>query len=444
MSWGNLFESVRMDGVNPPLYYIVVKALTTTIGMSELTLRLPSTLTNVLGVLFAAVIGYQVGGRIGSLASGWFWAFHPMTIWYARDARPYAMAAMFAAALVAVFIIFQRRNPFTVWVGVILIITLGLLTHYFFLVITTALLAFSIIDIKRNPNFFRRWTVAVLISFVPLTTWLYWFFTQPQPSLGIGWIQQPNLIDLPATLWNLLSGYGGLNSWPAMLFGGTVFLLVVTALIRGRERWSNLRTFIVGILLPVGATWLISQRRPVYLDRYFIVLLPMVLILVSSGAERLWLEIRRRIALRERGFILIVLVLCTGAIGLLSGLQVHTDGKYAKENWRELTQLLKQNSTDQTSILLSEPEAILPLTYYGMEGIDPIIIENTAVCDPDCWWILRRPYTATHAFSQVIRQPGRSWEPELPEGCSIIDRWNSSTGISLWHVHCRVAEGDGT
>jgi uncharacterized membrane protein len=436
MSWGNLFESVRLDGVNPPLYYLVVKAITTTIGMSEFTLRLLSTLTNVLGVLFAMVIGYQVGGRIGSLASGWFWASHPMTIWYARDARPYAMAVMLAAALVAVFITAQRRTPFTVWVGVILISTLGLLTHYFFLVLTITLLAYSIIDIKRNPNFFRRWTLAVLISFVPLTIWLYWFFTQPQPSLGIGWIQQPTLYDIPATLWNLLSGYGGLNSWPAMLFGGLVLLLVVTALIRGSEKWSNLRTFILGIILPVVATWVISQRRPVYLDRYFIVLLPVVLILISSGAESVWLEIRRRITLQERGFILIVLVLCVGAIGLLSGLQVHTDGKYAKENWRELTQFIKQNSAEQTSILLSEPEAILPLTYYGMGDIDPIIIEKTSICDPDCWWILRQPYTATHAFSQALTLPHRQWKPTPPEICQIVKHWEGDTGLVAWLMRC--------
>jgi len=175
----------------------------------------------------------------------------------------------------------------------------------------------------------------------------------------------------------------------------------------------------------------------VYLDRYFIVLLPMVLILVSSGAESVWHEIKHRITLRERVFTPVVLILCVGAIGILSGLQVHIDGKYTKENWRELTQVIKQNSAEQTSILLSEPEALLPLTYYGIDEIDPIIIENTSECNLECWWILRQPYTATHAFSQAIRQPGRSWEPELPDGCIIIDRWNSSTGVSLWHIRCR-------
>ncbi|HEY44874.1 MAG TPA: hypothetical protein G4O11_12915 [Anaerolineae bacterium] len=443
MSWDKLLEAIRLDGVNPPVYYLAVKLLTTPFELNEFTLRILSWLAHIVGLICAIAVGYKVGGRIGSLAGGWFWAFHPMTIWYARDARPYALAVMFAAALTLVFITLQRRDSFSAWIGAILIITLGLLTHYFFLVLAISLLVITITDLHHNPLFFRRWTLAALISFVPLALWLIWYFAQPQPSLGIGWLLPPKLIDIPITFWNLLSGFGGLNSWPAKLFGGFALLLLVTALIYDGNKRINRRIFILGIFLPIGVIWLISQRRPIYHDRYFIVLLPMVVILVSSGFESVWYEIKRRFTLRKRRFILGGLVLCAGAIGLFSGLQVHIDEKYTKENWRALTEFLKQDTAVRTSILLSEPEALLPLTYYGVDEIDPNFIEKTSSCDPDCWWILRQPYTATHAFSQAIRQPGRSWEPELPEGCSITDRWENHAGLFSWHVHCRVAEGDG-
>jgi uncharacterized membrane protein len=437
MPWGKLLESVRIDGVNPPLYYIAVKVFVSPLGLSEFNLRILSSLFNIIAILFAMAIGYKVGGRIGSVAGGWLWAFHPMAIWYARDARPYAMAAMLAAALTALFLTLWRRNSYAAWVGVVLTMTLGLLTHYFFLVLIISLLVITIADLRHNPIFFRRLTLTALISFIPLTLWLLWYFTQPQPSLGIGWLMPPKLTDIPITFWNLLSGFGGLNSWSAMLFGGLVFLLMVTALIHDGNKRTNRRIFILGILLPMGVIWLISQRRPIYHDRYFIVFLPMVVILVSSGAARIWHEIKCRYASRIRPIMLSGTILSLGVVGLISGWQVHRDIKYAKEDWRGVTEVLNQNSETRGSIWLSEPEAFLPLNFYGIDEIDPNFIENSSSCDSDCWWILRQPYTATHAFSQAVKQPGRSWEPELPQGCSIIERWDSSTGLSLWHVSCR-------
>ncbi|MCK4693744.1 MAG: glycosyltransferase family 39 protein [Anaerolineales bacterium] len=437
MPWRKLLESVRIDGVNPPIYYIVVKALTTPIGLNELSLRLLSILANMLAILFAMVIGYQIGGYAGSLASGWFWAFHPMALWYARDARPYSLTAALATGLMVLFIIVRRRSSSTALAFALITLTIGLLSHYFFFVFAASLICLTLADLRQKPTFFRRWTLTTLMSFVPLTLWLFWYFTQPQPSLGIGWIQTPKLSDLPATLWNLLSGYGGVVSWPSNLFGGLVSLLVAVALINDRVDRPNWRTLIIGIILPLGAVWLISQRRPVYHDRYFIVLLPMVLILVSSGAKYIWHEVKRRYTLINRTLLSAGIILCFGGFGLCSSWQVHSDGKFAKENWRELTEILKQNTAERTSIMLSAPDTLLPLTYYGIDEIDPIFIKDISLCDPDCWWILRQPYTATHAFSQVIKQTGRSWEPELPEDCTITDQWDSSTGLSLWHVRCR-------
>lgn len=437
MPWRKLLESVRLDGVNPPIYYIVVKAFIAPSGLNEFSLRLLSILTNMLAILFAMVIGYQIGGYAGSLASGWFWAFHPMALWYARDARPYSLTAALATGLMVLFIIVRRRSSSTALAFALITLTIGLLSHYFFFVFAASLICLTLADLRQKPTFFRRWTLTTLMSFVPLTLWLFWYFTQLQPLLGIGWIQAPKLFDLPATLWNLLSGYGGVVSWPSNLFGGLVSLLVAVALINDRVDRPNWRTLIIGIILPLGVVWLISQRRPVYHDRYFIVLLPMVLILVSSGAKYIWHEVKRRYTSRYQNLISAGIVLCFGAFGLWSGWQVHSDEKFAKENWRQLTDILKQKAVTQASLWFSEPEMSLPLGYYGFDSLVSIKGGLPPSCLTDCWWVLRQPYTATHAFSQTVRQADRPWEPELPENCTITDRWENFNGLILWHVQCR-------
>ena len=130
VSWETLLEYARIDGVNPPLYYVGIKLIASFIQSDEAGLRLLSSLANLAGVAGALILGFRAGGRSGMVVSGWFWAFHPMTLWYARDARPYALAAAFAIYLVLAFMHRENQPPTTKWIVVtLLLMSMGLLTH---------------------------------------------------------------------------------------------------------------------------------------------------------------------------------------------------------------------------------------------------------------------------------------------------------------------------
>jgi hypothetical protein len=119
---------------------------------------------------------------------------------------------------------------------------------------------------------------------IPMTIWLAWFFSTGSPSLGIGWIRPPLVGDVPLTVWNLASGYGGVFDAPSAFLGLSVFAVIGFGL-AGSARGDGTRLLLVGIFLPVLAVWVISQRRPVYVDRYFVVLLPFVAALAALGAS---------------------------------------------------------------------------------------------------------------------------------------------------------------
>ncbi len=430
LEWGDLLQAARVDAVNPPLYYVFVKLLA--LSGSEVALRFPSVLAHLGGIAGAAYLGYLLGGRPGAIAAGWVWAAHPMTLWAARDARPYALTAALAVLAVGLFLRLRHAwsRPFAFLTG--FVVALGLLTHYFFFVLVAALLALAAVDLRRSPAFFRRWTALALLAMVPLAIWLLWFFSTGSPSLGIGWIRAPVLGDIPLTLWNLASGFGGIADPPSTLLG-LVLVLIVGIGLAGAARGLGLRFALVGLLLPIIGVWLISQRRPVYVDRYFVVVLPFVVALVALGVDSLARRISRG---GTRKVVWVLAAVAAGLVVLSAGLTVHTAPKFSKEDWRGLSAFLKSQAADVDALSLSEPEIALPLGYYFAPEMMSEIPRLLPGCGESCWWVLRQPYTATHALTQSVKEASRDQQMAPPEGCAPTDSWMSQTGVGSMRIDC--------
>jgi len=430
LGWGQLLQAARIDAVNPPLYYIFVKILAP--STSEAALRFPSALAYLVGIAGAVYLGHLLGGRPGAIAAGLVWAAHPLTLWAARDARPYALGAALAVVAVALFIRLQRiwTRPRALVTG--LVVALGLLTHYLFFVLVTALLVLAAVDLRRAPLFFRRWTALALTAMLPLAMWLGWFFSTGSPSLGIGWIRVPLLGDIPLTLWNLASGFGGIGDAPSTLLG--LILLVVIAIgLAGAERSLGVRLMLAGIVLPIAGVWVISQRRPVYVDRYFVVVFPFVVALVALGVD----SVARRISRGGmHGAVGVLAAVAAGLVTLSAGLTVHSAQKFTKEDWRGLAVFLQSRDADAGSLSLSEPEITLPLSYYFGEGLTHNAPSLLPDCGGTCWAVVRQPYTATHAFTQSVAETGRASPPLLPDGCDRRETWESPTGVAAWRLVC--------
>lgn len=430
LGWDDLLQAARIDAVNPPLYYMFVKLFEP--SGTEAALRLPSLLAQVGGIAGAIWLGFLVGGRLGGFAAGLFWATHPLTLWAARDARPYALSAALAVLAVALFVRLQRSwsNAVGGLAGVVLAV--GLMTHYFFFVALASLVLLSAADLRRAPAFFRRWALVSLAAMIPLTFWLVWFLGTGSPSLGIGWIRAPVLADIPLTLWNLASGYGGRADVPSALLGLVVLISAGAGLVSSdRSLWRRLA--LAGILAPILAVWAVSQRRPVYVDRYFVILLPFVAALTAMGVSGLSRLARWR-GLSDVARPTAAVAACL--IALAAALTVHRGGKFDKEDWRGLAAFLQSRDVTSESLSLSEPEIALPLSYYFDRGM---MSESSALipaCGDSCWWVLRQPYTATHALTQSVREPRRGQAPAIPASCQARDSWVSETGVSAIQVVC--------
>jgi hypothetical protein len=122
------------------------------------------------------------------------------------------------------------------------------------------------------------------------------------------------------------------------------------------------------------------------------------------------------------------------ALGLWAGGQVLYAVTYAREDWRGLAQLLTERAGTNPMVWLPDPGTLVPLRYYYKIEFQPIDQAHSAACQTACWYVLRQPFTATHAFSQSIAD--RPWKPNLPQGCTAISHWSSPTGLKAWQLVC--------
>jgi mannosyltransferase len=430
--WEEMLEATRLDGVNPPFYYMAVKAVWLLLGESEFSLRFLSALVGTAGVGLAAALGCWLAGRAGAFTAAWLWAFHPMLVFFSVDARPYALATCLALAFWWAFLRLRAgETTFWLWAAAFFSLALGQLTHYFFFLVGGSAMLIAMLEMHLHQGFFRRYFSLWLLALLPTALWVWWYFQQPEPHLGIAWIVQPNIGDPLLTLWNLASGYGGVLSLPTALFGVVTLGLVLAGLVSDGQENVTRKMVVSGVLAPLVGVWLLSMRRPVYVDRYFNLLLPCMAVLAAYGGSRAWqwLHTQKRLWVG-------VIVVLLGVLGVWAGVYANLAPHYAREDWRGLAQILQTEAEETPRLWLIQKQMQAPLEYYYRQPYTLLPEDILPDCMTGCWWVARQDYTPTHAFTQAVTDPRHPWIPELPAGCQRLFAWDSPTGVLLWQAVC--------
>ena len=90
-----LGEGLRLE-TNPPLYYVLLKFWMALAGESEFAVRLPSVIAATLAVPLTYVLGRELLGTRAGLWGAGLLAVTPVQIYFAHEARAYALLPMFA------------------------------------------------------------------------------------------------------------------------------------------------------------------------------------------------------------------------------------------------------------------------------------------------------------------------------------------------------------
>jgi len=279
---------------NPPLYYILLSMwikclgplLAKCLGSGELILRSLSTVFGVFSILLIYKLGKMLFDTKAGLASAFILSLSPIHIWYSQEARGYSLSIFLAMMIVYFFISAIKNNHISSWIGFSLSSLLALLTNYFSFFIIF-LVGITIFVFKSYRHLIKPYWVSLLLIF---STFLL-FLPIPLKQIDMGWrffwIPQPRLNSLVITFGNFNIGYNATAG--VYIFSFFIFSLLFILGILGwwKEKRRELIFLALLTFIPIIVTFLISQKKSIYLDRQLLIFSPFYYIVIASGLARM-------------------------------------------------------------------------------------------------------------------------------------------------------------
>ncbi len=360
------FTLILDSGNQTPLYFATLHLVPTG---SEFWLRLPSAACGVAGIVLLMFVTLRLYGNYQlALLSGALLSCNPYHVWLSRTARPYALLFVLALLASYFFLLLLRGDRSRGnWAGFTLSSMAAYLTHYFAAALPLAQYVLFAFILRGNRGFFRRWLRAQIIAGIPLIVWVFALMRQETVAFGIGWIPRPGPADIVLTFWNMLAGYDGSLPWyllPSFVAGGVGLIAGLVMAVRERQtERANFYWFWL-IVAPLVVAFVVSLFRPLYVDRYFMVFLPAVIVLTVQGW--LCLPVKRWRVPVTAG--LAGLLALSGTISVLATIRRGDD---VKEDWRAAAVYVEQYRQPGDALLLETPITLVVFLRYFEEDDIP-------------------------------------------------------------------------
>ncbi len=275
LDFARLVDATAADTM-PPLYYWLLHLWNGAAGENVFNARLLSTLLGVAAIPLVYLLGERLLGRREALIGAGLMAVSPFPVFYGHYARMYALLALLALAAALCFArwLHGGRAPdaalFTVCTA------LSLYAHNLAVLLLGAFDVAFLLGVRRRlwPARARLRTL-VLIHAALLMLYLPWLAYLPGQVAKLNrafWIPVPG----PAELFRTPTLFLFHLPLPPVLLGPAVFVAVLAAVVtaietvrmwRHHESRSELMFLGCFALVPVASMFLISQVRPVYVER---------------------------------------------------------------------------------------------------------------------------------------------------------------------------------
>jgi len=479
--------------IHPPLYYYLLWFWVHLFGPSELAVRSLSVLAGTLLVALTFAIGRRTVGTGAALIGTFLCAISPLLIYYSQEARMYELMALWGA-LSAWFLLqlttgkAQTPKPKAqIWVGYVVVATLGLYTQYFFFTVLLWQNLYILYHASRITFHAARNTQHAARNTLPALR-----FTLP-------WIAAQAAVGVLFLPWALRAG-GQLAGWPSFgepftlpdllrrVFVAFTFGPAAAETLTGKAAWalwalvalsliallwtiarewlrpkSEIRnpksqttdvTFIaLYLFVPIAAVYVLSQNRPMDKPDFVKQILAaapaycLFLGLGIAGSGRLvnWGIGRLRIGKLGfgawgLGFACLVLAGLTFFSGRALNAYYHNP-KYARDDYRGLAALIAASEQPGDAIILNAPGQIeiFELYYHGPatryplprqrpidEGVTAADLEALAAEHGRVWLVL---------WAVEESDPGRFVEGWLDaHAYKTLEQWYGNVRLVLYQV----------
>jgi uncharacterized membrane protein len=315
------------------------------------------------------LLGLHLSEKRVALLALFLSSLSPFLLWYAFEVRMYTMFLFFSVVQLLAFVKLLQSNFQKHKLMLVLTTSLGLYTHYFFIFqIIVQVLYFiggNLYQLSKQPISFQKLhhqlkssyqlTGLYFLAGLTLIPWLYFIHSQGHAVATRPLIPPPNSYTLFQTITQLIFGFQAnsfiniiISLWPLTL---VILFYLFTKRTRAPIQYNGL--LLMTILVPLGIVYAASQIQPLFLTRYFMLITPALIILISW-----FIQSYRKIAST-----LLITIL---SIVLVSSLLWQNTNAQSpvKENYAQAAAYLHKNASIFDVIAVSAPFTIYPLEFY--------------------------------------------------------------------------------
>jgi hypothetical protein len=350
---------------NPPFYFLLLHLWRFPAGDSEFALRFLSVIPGVVAVPLLYGIGRRLAGRSAGLIAMALGSVSPYLIWFAQEARMYSWALLWTA--LGAYTMLRalsngQRSHWLLFAGANL---LAVYTHLYAVFVVGAEALYLALQPRR-----RKLLHGLAAAALPIALFAPWFISitsfAGERSTWRGFIGMWDMIRVLSV--NFASQDHLPEPWNSWLALVLTLAAVGGALALGRR--SSLP--LLWLLGPIGGVYALSFKEPLFSPRYFIVVLPALLLLSAAGLA--WLPR----ALGAAG----LAVLAAGSVWATERGQ--TVPSYAKEDYRLAATYVGERSEPGDAIGLVANYIVYPFQYYfhGPGQVVPLDVTPQSDLDP--------------------------------------------------------------
>jgi 4-amino-4-deoxy-L-arabinose transferase-like glycosyltransferase len=335
----------------PPLYPLLVHLWLRLVGVSLEGARLLSALASAASTALLFLLGRRFLGAWAGLAAALLFASSRFQIFFAHEARPYALVVLLCIASFDVLLA-MREAPTRGRIARLALIDAALLyTHY---VAVFALLAqglAALATVRRG----RRVLAAVaasqalaLLLLLPLAAYLATLWPLPMA----GWLATPT----PRAFWVELGKLAGSETLAALeiglLAGGVAWIARARGSRAGATSFDGEKALVLALwaFAPLVAAYAASFVEPVFLARYLLYAAPGLFLLLGYVATSLPATALTR-------------ALVVGALCVLSALDA-ARFPIVRPPWREAAERVRSDRDAGALVAVVPAYELLPFAYH--------------------------------------------------------------------------------
>lgn len=362
-----VIRAVRLSDTSPPLYHLLLHYWTRVFGTGDGSLHLLSVVCALATFPWMIYLARRAGGFPAVVPVCILFAVSPAAVDYSVEGRMYALVWFLASALITLTLMAARpRSRATTLVLWVVTGAAGLLTHYFFVFVWMACVAWLALHRARwrAPAFWA----AVLATAAIVTPW---YVTIPaslrQWRVTAGWLdgrlgKRGMLLGPVKLAWGLVSGQGDWDRAEALRWLVTaVLLLLAIAVLRQTRRRALAAPRLLLWLCVLAASLgpllfdLVLGTRTTLYPRYALAGLPAALALTATALAR--------VGLRWRAALLLLLV----AAAVPADWAMYTEPSRHGHSFRQIAVDLREAGPpgEIVGLVHSIPSGVLGVSRYA-------------------------------------------------------------------------------